>query len=243
MTLGFLSFPYLLFPARKSLPLRSSLPCRPCAIRCQVLACPRNTSVACSIAQNRWLGFKVVFASFSQLECSLHHLILLPHFARSVVDVDEETQEARVDPSHFKENPVFTDILHKVLGESFHESPALRKKANETNSGPSHNPRGSSGFCSKSLLGWLNIIDARSRYGRAVPSEDIFGYFVLFRCHYNRHLLGLLDLCCFKTARWSMGHTDPCQLIVFILTRGSLYSIPMSKVNSRRLSISTRMNS
>jgi hypothetical protein len=75
----------------------------------------------------------------------------------SSISLNDETEEAELDPRYFKENHVFSELLHLVIGEHIHDSLQFQKKARETKSG------------------WLNVYDNRSRFTRAVPSEDIFG--------------------------------------------------------------------
>jgi len=73
------------------------------------------------------------------------------------LEVDTTKKAVISDPARFRENEKFRAFLHDFLAHHVDKSPSLQKKAKQY--------RG----------GWMNINDQRSRFGRAVPSEDIFG--------------------------------------------------------------------
>jgi len=75
----------------------------------------------------------------------------------SELEVDTTKKAVFSDPARFQENEKFRAFLHDFLAHHVDKSPSLQKKAKQY--------RG----------GWMNINDQRSRFGRAVPSEDIFG--------------------------------------------------------------------
>ena len=82
--------------------------------------------------------------------------------AHAIVGTLSEQVADEPGPDSFKPNPVFTDLLHRMVGRDAPGDPALRAEAARVGNG------------------WLYVVDQRTPNPRGpVPPEDIVGYFAV----------------------------------------------------------------